>query len=319
MNELRPVLFKDIIGQNQLKEKLKIVIDSAKKRDKAMPHILIQGSQGNGKTTLSIATANEIGRPIIVAAGSNFKTLKDVASYVMQIAEHGKDGKCILYIDEVHKVKEFEILYHLVEDFIFKVNDEQIFNVPEFTLICSTNQVSKLPLPFYNRLQIKCVLSEYTMDEIAQIVGISAKKFGFTLTDKQAHDIALASKINPRTANGHVTFIRDYVTTQNLSKLNDKHMKDIFRLMEVDDRGLDRNDLKYLEIVKDLGPVGVTTISHMMQIDRQTVEYSIEPYLLSIGLVKKTGQGRILVGSKDKIEELLSQLYATLTPEEVKK
>jgi Holliday junction DNA helicase RuvB len=288
-NELRPEKLCDIIGQDIVKEKLKICIDSAKTRHEPLPHQLLFGGRGLGKSTFVYAIANEMGCEIQVANGANVSSVKSMLPYLMRITQGS-----ILFIDEIHALRKqtSESLLHVLEDgkFCLGSEDEMIIDIPPFTMIGATTNPGILSTPFLDRFPIKYKLKNYSTGELTQILDKSAQKLNVDMSKANLDSIAQISKNNPRLANNYLTFVRDYHKAKG-----NINMPDIFRLLDVDSKGLTANDRLYLATLKKLGIAGVNTISASTNIDRETVENVIEPYLLENGFIKKTAKGRELI------------------------
>ena len=298
---LRPLYLKDYIGQENLKNNLRIFIGAAKAREEVLDHVLFYGPPGLGKTTLAYIIANEMGGNIRLVSGPSIESPGDLAS-VLSTLEPGD----ILFIDEIHRLPNMveEILYEAMEDFKLNlvVSKETsastiCIDLPPFTLVGATTKAGVLSPPLRARFGISERINYYSEDELTKIVKRTAKYFNSTIDDVSAHEIAKRSRGTPRIANRIFRRVRDFANYRDSSEIKLSETKDALDALRIDDIGLDEVDIRYLLTLKNRfngGPVGLETIASAIGEDASNLEEVYEPYLLKIAFIDRTQKGRIL-------------------------
>lgn len=298
-NTLRPKKLWDYVGQNKVKENLKIYIEAAKKRGDPLDHILLYGPPGLGKTTLSNIIANEMGVNIRITSGPAIEKQGDLAAILTNLNEND-----ILFIDEIHRLSRSveEILYPAMEDYALDIivgngpSARSIrIDLPKFTLIGATTRAGQMTTPLRDRFGSIMKLEFYTPDELAEIVKRSASLLDVEITDDGAIEIASRSRGTPRLANRLLKRVRDFALVQGEGKIDYDIANYALARLEVDDIGLDEVDRKMLKTIIDYyngGPVGLDTLAATIGEEAITIEDVYEPYLLQIGFLSRTPRGR---------------------------
>jgi Holliday junction DNA helicase RuvB len=296
---LRPKRFSEFVGQTRLVENLKIFIQAAKKRGEPLDHTLLSGPPGLGKTTLAGIIANEMERGFVATSGPILERAGDIAAILTNLKPFD-----ILFIDEIHRLPRTveELLYSAMEDFKLDIllgkgpsaKTLQI-ELPKFTLVGATTKTGLLTSPLRNRFGIASVVNFYTERELSSIILRSANILGVELEEGVHTLIAKRSRGTPRIANRLLRRIRDYAQVEADGRIDEQIVEDAFVRLEIDEFGLDSMDRKILQILieKFSGrPVGIKTLSIVLQEESRTIEEVYEPYLLSIGFIERTPQGR---------------------------
>lgn len=296
-NTTRPSSFNDIIGQQDVIGRLRIMAHGCLNSDGVMPHVLIDGPPGLGKTTMAGAIANELNVNFYNLNAANIRAVKNILPYLM-----GLTPRSVIFIDEIHRLPKIveEFLYPVMEDFVLNLTIEdkpETIEVPRFCLIGATTSGGSLSQPFYDRFVIKEHLYFYTHDELAKLAGSNAKKLGLMISEEDLLEIAKRSKGTPRILNARLQWYKNYTAFHKSSTIN---VDEIFNSQGIDSRGLDLYDRTYLQVLqKSRGnPLGLKSISSMTGIAIETIENSIEPYLIREGFVIRTSKGRIIGDKK---------------------
>ena len=291
-NTMRPTSFDEIMGQDEVVKRLRIMTNGCKNSGQVLPHVLIDGPPGLGKTTISSAIANEMGVNLYTVNAANVRSVKNLMPYLM-----GMEPRSVLFIDEIHRLPKLveEFLYPVMEDFRIDMlieNKPESIDIPMFTMVGATTSGGSLSQPFYDRFTIKEHLSFYTPDVLAKLVGSNADKLGLNLTNEEMVEIAKRSKGTPRILNARLQWYKNYID----SYPEEKDIDTIFNSQGIDEHGFDCNDIKYINVLKNnrLNPLGLKSLSGMTGIAMETIENSIEPYMVRMGYVLRTQRGRIL-------------------------
>jgi Holliday junction DNA helicase RuvB len=292
MNNIRPSTFDDIIGQKDVVQRLRIMSAGCKKTGDVMPHVLIDGPPGLGKTTMAGAIANDIGVNLYTVNAASVRNIKSIMPYLMGIEKNS-----VLFIDEIHRLPKLveEFLYPVMEDFqvdIVVENQPESIEIPTFTLIGATTSGGSLSQPFYDRFTIKEHLSFYTPDELAKLAGSNLSKMGLSISEENMVEIAKRSKGTPRILNARLQWYKNYTSFYP----QEIDIDVIFNSQGIDANGFDSNDLQYVKLLQKnrANPLGLKSISSMTGIAMETIENSIEPYMIRMGYVVRTQKGRIL-------------------------
>lgn len=297
---LRPQMLNEYIGQEKVKESMKIYIEAAKQRKEPLDHVLLYGPPGLGKTTLANIIANEMNSHIKVTSGPAISKPGDIAALLTNLAEND-----VLFIDEIHRLNKNveEILYPALEDFILDIiigkgpTAKSIrLNLPKFTLIGATTKAGSLTTPLRDRFGIVHRLELYKEDDLLTIIKRSAKILNVEIDDKSSREIARRSRGTPRIANRLLKRVRDYAMVLGNGKIDLEITKIALNKLEIDELGLDEIDRKILEtmIIKYQGkPIGIEALATTVGEDLDTIEDVYEPYLIQIGFIARTPRGRI--------------------------
>lgn len=295
----RPKCFSEILGQDKAKEALSISITSAKTRNAALGHVLIDAPAGLGKTTFSMAIGNELGVKIKQVLGGNIKSFKDILPTITNMKENE-----VLFIDEIHRLSKntTESLYTVLEDFRIDIPSENekgekeilSIDLPKFTVIGATTEVGKLPQPFRDRFKLKFSLESYDAISIAKIIKNNCNRLSIPMSDEAIIRLARASRGTPRIANALLEWVRDYSVAKGLESITADDLKASLTMRGIGMDGSTENDRKYMSFLKKMGkPVGISTLESALNIDRETIESVIEPFLLRLNVICKSSKGRI--------------------------
>lgn len=298
---LRPQRFSEFIGQNKVKENLKIFIGAAQKRKEPIEHVLVYGPPGIGKTTLAHIIANEMGVNIRVTSGPAIERAGDLGAILTNL----EDGD-ILFIDEIHRLNRVieEVLYPAMEEHVLDVIIGKgpsartlRLDLPHFAIIGTTTRISLLSSPLRDRFGTIYRLEYYAEDDIARILRRSAKILGVGIDDQAALEVAKRSRRTPRIANRLLKRIRDYAQMYSDGRLDPKIVSDALKMLDIDEFGLDIVDRQILATVIEKfngGPVGVNSIAAATSEERDTIEEVYEPFLMQIGFLARTARGRVI-------------------------
>ena len=298
-NSLRPTTLREYIGQDKVKENMKIYIESAKKRKEALDHVLLYGPPGLGKTTLSNIISNEMNSNLKITSGPAIEKPGDLAAILTGLSEYD-----VLFIDEIHRLSKSveEILYPALEDYTLDIvigkgpSAKSIrIDLPKFTLIGATTKAGALTTPLRDRFGIVERLELYSSEDLATIVKRSSKILKLEIDEEAALEIARRSRGTPRIANRLLKRVRDYALVLGNGNIDLKMAKHALNKLEIDELGLDEIDRKLLEmmIVQYSGrPVGIEALSASIGEEIDTIEDVYEPYLIQIGFIARTLRGR---------------------------
>ena len=298
-NSLRPTTLKEYIGQDKVKENMKIYIEAAKKRKEALDHVLLYGPPGLGKTTLSNIISNEMNSNLKITSGPAIEKPGDLAAILTGLSEYD-----VLFIDEIHRLSKSveEILYPALEDYTLDIvigkgpSAKSIrIDLPKFTLIGATTKAGALTTPLRDRFGIVERLELYSSEDLATIVKRSSKILKLEIDEEAALEIARRSRGTPRIANRLLKRVRDYALVLGNGNIDLKMAKHALNKLEIDELGLDEIDRKLLEmmIVQYSGrPVGIEALAASIGEEIDTIEDVYEPYLIQIGFIARTLRGR---------------------------
>jgi len=296
---LRPSRFDEFVGQEKIKENLRIFIEAAKRRKEALDHVLFYGPPGLGKTTLANIIAREMGASIKTTSGPVLERPGDLAGILTNLGE-----KEVLFIDEIHRLNHVveEHLYPAMEDFKFDVMIDKgpaarsvKLSLHPFTLIGATTRAGLLTSPLRARFGVVGRLDFYQPEDLYKIVLRSAKILDIEITEEGAKEIAKRSRGTPRVANRLLRRVRDYAQVKAKGKIDKNVAHDALLMLDVDQLGLDEMDKKIMEVIIHKfkgGPVGINTLAVAVGEEGETIEEIYEPFLIQEGLLNRTPRGR---------------------------
>ncbi len=300
-NELRPQQFSDFPGQDDIKDKLNVYIQAAKKRKEPLDHVLLYGPPGLGKTTLSRIIANEFGVDFKMASAPSIEKKGDLAGLLTSLKPYS-----VLFIDEIHRLNRTleEYLYSAMEDYYIDiVTGDGIgarsmkFQLSPFTLVGATTRAGALNAPFRDRFGIVERLQFYDRGSLQKILKRNSGLLKMNLADDGAEEIARRSRGTPRIANRLLKRVRDFADVQGNGSVDESLAENALNRLGVDKLGLDMMDRKLLTLIYEKynsGPVGIETLSAALSEDKDTLEDVFEPFLIQEGFIQKTPRGRIL-------------------------
>ncbi len=300
-NTIRPETIEEYVGQNDVKDNIKVFIEAAKMRNEPLDHVLLYGPPGLGKTTLSFIIAHELGVNIKTASGPSIEKAGDLAA-VLSSLEPGD----VLFIDEIHRMPRYieEILYPAMEDYSLDIivgTDENSRNIridlPPFTLVGATTRSGDISAPLRDRFGITAKLEFYTVEELTKIVKRTAKVLNVKIDNDAAVELAKRSRGTPRIANRLFKRVRDFALVEGNGNIDMDITNLALKRLKVDDLGLNNTDHELLLAIINKfngGPVGVEALSSSIGEEVTTIEDVYEPYLLQIGLLKRTSRGRVV-------------------------
>jgi len=297
---LRPQRLQEFVGQERIRRQLELVLGGARRRSQAADHVLLSGPPGLGKTTLAAIVASELDARFRATSGPAIERPGDLAAILS-----GLEPGDVLFIDEVHRLPRTveEVLYPAMEDFQIDVvvgkgaGARSIrLELPRFTLVGATTRAGLVAAPLRDRFGFTAQLEHYAADELEMIIRRSAGILSIGLDDAASREIARRARGTPRIANRLLRRVRDFAEVEADGHIDRSVARDALEVFEVDELGLDRLDLRLLEVVIDAfggGPVGVGTLATVLSEEAATIEDAVEPFLLRCGLLQRTPRGRM--------------------------
>lgn len=297
---LRPSCLNQYIGQDVIKKQLQVYISAALKRKESLDHVLLYGPPGLGKTTLAMIIANELHVNIKITSGPAIEKSGDLVALLNDL-----DPGDVLFIDEIHRLPKSieEILYSAMEDFFVDIiigQGSEAHSVhlplPPFTLIGATTRVGLLSSPLRDRFGIIEHMNFYNSYDLDEIIKRSAKILQVQINSEGSKELALRSRGTPRIANRLLKRVRDFAEISEKKEIDEDIVKSSLHLLNIDNLGLDELDIKILKtIIYDYsgGPVGLSTLASSIGEEKDTISDVYEPYLMQIGMLKRTTRGRV--------------------------
>lgn len=302
--ELRPQKLEDVVGQRKAVERLRIMLDAAKKRNEPLGHLLFDGPPGLGKTTFATVIPKELGVDFQIASAPALTAPKDVLPYLTN-AGFGS----VLFLDEIHRLPPAveEFIYPVMEDFRVDIAlgegiNARTINMPlkKFTVIGATTRSGLLTAPLRDRFVNRLHLDFYDEPDLAEIVRRNSKKLHVEIDSDASAEIATRSRGTPRKANNLLYWCRDYADSRAQGRISGDVARAALEMIEVDHVGLDELDRKYLLTLLNVfagGPAGLSAIAHSMNCPSDTLEDEIEPFLLRVGFLQRTPRGRVITSA----------------------
>lgn len=300
-SSIRPLSIDEYIGQEDVKQNVKVYIEAAKMREESLDHVLLYGPPGLGKTTLANIIANEMGVNIKTASGPSIEKSGDLAAILSTLEPND-----VLFIDEIHRMPSYieEILYPAMEDYVLDImvggegNSRSIrINLPPFTLVGATTRAGDLTSPLRDRFGILAKLQYYTTEELVNIIKRTSRVLEVPIEDDAALELASRSRGTPRIANRLFKRVRDFALVEGSGIIDLEITKKALDRLKIDNKGLDDTDHQLLLAIINKfngGPVGIESVASSIGEEVTTIEDVYEPYLLQQGFIKRTPRGRVV-------------------------